>query len=76
MVPEDLIERVIKHYRIGGTKSQTKLAMRTKPDKFKTRVIGFAVDQHQVGLDVTIAVIFPLTSQRVTDSSSRQWFIF
>ena len=46
-------------------KSQTKLAVRSKADKLKGGRIRLAVNQHKVGAEVTIAVIFPIARQRM-----------
>ena len=39
--------------------------MRAKPHQLQRRFIWFAVDQHQIGLYVAIAVVFPFAGQRV-----------
>ena len=39
--------------------------MRSQPHQLKPLCIGLAVNQHQVGLDVAIAVVFPITGQCV-----------
>ena len=39
--------------------------MRAQPHQLKSLRIGLAVNQHQVGLDVAIVVVFPLAGQEV-----------
>ena len=41
--------------------------MRAEPDKLKARFVRLAVDQNEVGLDVTVAVIVPLAAERVIE---------
>ena len=50
---------------------QTKLRVRTEPHELQAVVGRFAVDQHQVGLDVAIAVILSVAGQGVV---SMAWF--
>ena len=44
---------------------QAKLAVRAKPNELQRRIIWLSIDQHQVGLDVTIPMIIPLTRKRM-----------
>lgn len=39
--------------------------MRPETDELQGIVVGLAVNQHQIGLDVAIAVVFPVANQRV-----------
>jgi hypothetical protein len=39
--------------------------VRTEADELKYFSIGFSVDQHQVGLDVAVSVILPVTRQQM-----------
>ncbi len=34
--------------------------MRAEAHQFKAGIVGFAVDENEIGLDVTVAVIAPL----------------
>ena len=44
---------------------QAKLAMRAETDELQYSVIRFAINQHQVRLDVAVPVILPIAVQRV-----------
>jgi hypothetical protein len=48
-----------------------KLAVRAEPDKLKGRIIRLAVDQNEIGSDVTVAVIAPLAAERMIEIPSR-----
>lgn len=39
---------------------QAQLAVRAQPYELQHGVVGLSVDQHQVGPNVTVAVVFPL----------------
>ena len=39
--------------------------MRAKPHQFQTVGVGLAVNQHEIGPDMTIPMIVPLPGQRV-----------
>ena len=39
--------------------------MRTETDELEYVVVRFSVDQDQVGLDVTIPVVLPITTERM-----------
>jgi len=45
--------------------SKSKFAMRTETHKLQHCVIRFSVDQHQVGFDVAVTVVFPVAGQRM-----------
>lgn len=49
--------------RVVDERSQPKLAVRTQTHQIKLLVVRLAVDQHQIGLDVTVSVILPLPGQ-------------
>ena len=46
--------------------------MRAKTDELQYFVVGLAIDQNQVGLDVTIAMILPIASKRMIAMLVRQ----
>lgn len=45
--------------------SEAQFRVRAKPYKLQCFVIGFPVDQHEIGFYVTIAVILPIAGERV-----------
>jgi hypothetical protein len=49
--------------------------MRTQPDQIEMRCIRLAINQNEIGFDMTIAEIFLLTGQRVIEIAPRQWRI-
>lgn len=49
--------------------------MRAKPDKVQPFIFGLSIDQDEIGLDVAIPVIFPVTGQGVVVVTLRQWLI-
>ena len=49
--------------------------MRAQPHQLKPPRIGVAVNQHQVGLDVAITVVFPFTGQCVVSVLFFKWQI-
>ena len=49
--------------------------MRAEANEPQSVVIGFLVDQHQVGLYVAIAVIFPVARKRMVAASRLQRLI-
>src|SRR5260370_34840066 len=55
--------------------SQPQFAVRSEPDQFESTVVRLTIDEHQVGLDVTVAVILPLPGQRVIEIPMRQDFV-
>ncbi len=52
--------------------SQAKLAMRSKANELQHRIIRFSINQHKVGLHVTVPVILPVAGQRVVAMLLRQ----
>jgi hypothetical protein len=56
-------------------KSQTKLAVRTETHKLKVVVIWLAVNEHEIGPDVAIAMIAPFSRQGMIEVAARQWRI-
>lgn len=65
-------------FRMAGTgpyPSQPKFGMRTKAHQSQCVVIGFLIDQNQVGLDVAIPVIFPIASQSMVTVSRLQGLV-
>jgi len=50
---------------LKGFRSQAKLAMRADAHELQYFFIGLAVDQNQVGLDMTVPVVFPVASESV-----------
>lgn len=56
-------------------RSQTQLAMRPEPDEFETVLVRLSVNQHQVGLDVTVAVIGPSAGERVVEIPTRERYV-
>jgi hypothetical protein len=50
--------------------------MRSEPDKLKYVVVQKPINQHEIGLDVTIAIIGPIAGQRVIPESCRQGNVF
>jgi hypothetical protein len=49
--------------------------VRAEADKLKIFIVGFAVDQDQVGLDVAVPMIVPVTRQRVIETPARQLIV-
>jgi len=46
--------------------------MRTEADEFKIVVVGFPVDKNQIWPDMAVAVIAPLTRERMIKIPRRQ----
>ncbi len=55
--------------------SKSKFAMRAETHKLQHCVIRFSVDQHQVGLDVAVTVVFPVAGQRMVAMPLGQWLV-
>lgn len=53
-------------------RSEAKFAVRAKSHQIEMVSIGLAVNQHQVGPDMTVPVVFPLTAKRVVSMARRQ----
>jgi hypothetical protein len=49
--------------------------MGTKTDQQETIAIGVTIDQHQVRLDVTVTVIFPLAGKRMVSIARGQGLV-
>ena len=50
--------------------------MRSKTDELQQGVVRLAINQHQVRLDITVPVVFPVAGQRVVAVLLGQWLIF
>src|SRR5581483_2058515 len=55
-----------------ATSSQPELAVRAKTHKLQGLVVGFAIDEHQIGSDVAVAAIVPGAAQWVIAKARRQ----
>ena len=62
-IPHPLISRCAGG-AVGKT-SQTKPAVRTQAHQIKVPIVGFAVDQYEIGLDMAVAMIGPFTKKRM-----------
>lgn len=51
---------------------QTKLAMRAEANQIKVLIIGFAVNQDEVGLYMAVAMIGPFTKKRMVNVAAGQ----
>ena len=49
--------------------------MRAEADEFEASLVRLALDQNQVGSDVTVAVITPFTTERMIEITSGQLLI-
>ncbi len=52
--------------------SEAEFAVRAKPHQIGMIGVGLAVDQYQVGPDMTVPVVLPLTAKRVVPMARRQ----
>jgi len=44
---------------------QTKLAVRTEVDQIKVLIVGLAINEDEIGFDMTVAMITPFTEKRM-----------
>jgi hypothetical protein len=49
--------------------------MRSEPHKLKRFEIRFAIDEEQIGFEMTLAVIVPITDERMVMPSKRKDFV-
>lgn len=56
-------------------RSETQFAVRAESNQLQHRVIWFAVDQHQIGFHMAIAMILPSISQGVVVETRRKRII-
>lgn len=61
---------------VASSCSQAKLAMRAEAHELQYGGVRLPIDQHQVWLDVTIPVVFPVASQCVVTVFLSQWLVF
>lgn len=67
-----------RNARVGRgpvTTSQAEFTMRTETHKFQDLGIWFSVDQHEIGFDMAIAVIFPGTGKCMITVLFRQGLV-
>jgi len=50
--------------------------MRSEPDKLKRFEVWFAIDEEQIGFEMTLAVIFPIAAECVVMPSKGKHFVF
>jgi hypothetical protein len=50
--------------------------MRAKPDQLKPAMVGAPVNQDEIGFEMAISVVFPLSAKRVIDVLNGQWPVF
>ena len=55
----------VAQLQIAPQELKPQLTMRAQPHQLKPLRIGLAVNQHQIGLDVAVAMVFPFTGQGV-----------
>ena len=58
-----------------GEVLKAEFAMRTETHQIDRNIVGEAIDQHQVGLDMAVAVIFPVPGQGVVVMSLLQGLV-
>ena len=54
-------------------RSEAECAVRAEAHQIEVSSVGLAVDQHQVGTEMTVPVILPLPAERVVAVPRRQW---
>jgi RPA family protein len=57
---------------VHSRKSQAKLTVRAETHKLKIFIVGLAVDQHQIGPEMAIAMIDPFPGQGMIDVAAGQ----
>lgn len=55
--------------------SETEFAVRAEANEIQVFIVGFAVDQNEIGPDVAVAVIGPFTNQRMIDTLNGQGYV-
>jgi hypothetical protein len=50
--------------------------MRAKPDQLKPAIVGAPVNQNEIGFEMAISVVLPLSAKSVIDMSNGQRPVF
>jgi len=57
-------------------RAASRLAVRAQPDELEASIVQLPVDPDEARSDMEIAVIAPLSAERVIEIAPRQWLVF